>query len=422
MKRIDAIRHLQASVRVPGSKSYTQRALILAALAEGKSWLRNALDAEDTVRLIQALRALGARIRRDGEDLIVTGMDGALTPPGRALFLGNNGTAMRLLTGVVSLGTGTFTLTGTRRLCERPVAPLAEALKSLGVDIETGGDRGGCPPVTVRGRGLPGGRVVLRDLDSSQYVSSLLVAAPYAAGDLTVVLEGRVPSLPYVEMTVEAMRQFGVEVRRDDPRTFIVPHGQRYVGGTHRVEGDVSSASYFFLAAAVTGGSVRVGNIHPRTRQGDIRLLDILEELGCSVRRGEDEVEVSGRGLAAGKRVFDLGDMPDMVPTLAVLSALRPGRTVITGVAHLRVKESDRLAALAAELHKTGIMAHETPDGLVVEGGTPRGAEIETYDDHRIAMSFAVLGLAVPGMAIRDEGCVAKSFPRFWEELEGLTA
>lgn len=421
MRRIDAIRHLQASVRVPGSKSYTQRALILAALAEGKSWLRNALDAEDTVRLIQALRALGARIRRDGEDLIVTGTDGALTPPGRALFLGNNGTAMRLLTGVVSLGTGTFTLTGTRRLCERPVAPLAEALRSLGVDIETGGDRG-CPPVTVRGRGLPGGRVVLRDLDSSQYVSSLLVSAPYAAGDITVVLEGRVPSLPYVEMTVEAMRRFGVEVRRDDPRTFAVPHGQRYAGITHRVEGDVSSASYFFLAAAVTGGSVRVGNINPRTRQGDIRFLDILEELGCSVRRGEDEVDVSGRGLAAGERVFDLGDMPDMVPTLAVLAALRPGRTVITGVAHLRVKESDRLAALAAELKKTGVTAAETPDGLVVEGGAPRGAEIETYDDHRIAMSFAVLGLAVPGMAIRDEGCVAKSFPRFWEELERLAA
>jgi 3-phosphoshikimate 1-carboxyvinyltransferase len=421
MKRIEPARHLRAAVRAPGSKSYTQRALILAALAEGRSRLRNSLDAEDTVRLVQALRALGARIRRDGEDLVVSGTGGILTPPGRALFLGNNGTAMRLLTGVVSLGTGTFTLTGTRRLCERPVEPLVGALRSLGVDVKTGGDRG-CPPVTVRGRGLPGGRVVLRDLDSSQYVSSLLVSAPYAAGDITVVLEGRVPSLPYVEMTVEAMRQFGVDVCRDEGHIFTVPHGQRYSGGTRQVEGDVSSASYFFLAAAVTGGTVRVGNINPRSRQGDIGLLDILESLGCAVRRGENEVEVSGYGLMAGERLFDLGDMPDMVPTLAVLSALRPGRTVITGAAHLRVKESDRLAALATELQRTGISARETPDGLVIEGGVPRGAEIETYDDHRIAMSFAVLGLAVPGMAIRDERCVAKSFPRFWEELERLSA
>jgi len=421
MKRIEPIRHLRAAVTAPGSKSYTQRSLIMAALARGESVLRNALDAEDTVRLIQALRSLGAGIRRDGEDLIVTGTDGVLTPPGEKLFLGNNGTAMRLLTGVVSLGTGTFTLTGDRRLRERPLGPLLEALKTLGVDIETEGGRG-YPPVTVRGRGLPGGRVVLKDLDSSQYVSSLLVSAPYAAGDVTVVLEGRIPSLPYVEMTVEAMRQFGVEVRRDDAHTFIVPHGQRYAGGAYPVEGDVSSASYFFLAAAVTGGTVRVGHINPRTRQGDIGLLGILEDLGCTVRRGVDEVEVTGGVPAAGERVFDLGDMPDMVPTLSVLSALRPGRTTITGVSHLRVKESDRLAALAAELKKTGVSAEERPDGLVIEGGRPRGAEIETYDDHRIAMSFAVLGLAVPGMAIRNERCVAKSFPRFWEQLEGLTA
>lgn len=421
MKRIEPARRLQAAVVAPGSKSYTQRALIMAALARGESILRNSLDAEDSVRLMQALRSLGAGIRWDGEDLIVAGTDGALTPPVGSLFLGNNGTAMRLLTGVVALGTGTFRLTGDRRLCERPVAPLAEALEKLGVDIETGGVRG-CPPVTVRSRGLSGGRVVLKDLDSSQYVSSLLISAPYAAGDVTVVLEGRVPSLPYVEVTIEAMRQFGVEVRRDNRHTFVVPHGQRYAGGTYRVEGDVSSASYFFLAAAVTGGTVRVGRINPRTRQGDIGLLDILEELGCMVRRGDDEVEVTGGTLATGDRVFDLGNMPDMVPTLAVLSALRPGRTTITGVSHLRVKESDRLSALATELKKTGVSAEEKPDGLVIEGGRPRGAEIETYNDHRIAMSFAVLGLAVPGMAILNEQCVAKSYPRFWEELEGLTA
>ncbi|MGV8081890.1 MAG: 3-phosphoshikimate 1-carboxyvinyltransferase [Syntrophales bacterium] len=420
MKRVEPAGPLRATVIAPGSKSYTQRALIMAALARGESVLRNALDAEDSLRLIQALRSLGAGIRWEGEELFVAGTDGALTPPAGALFLGNNGTAMRLLTSVVALGNGTFTLTGDRRLRERPVGPLREALVALGVDIATEGDRG-CPPVTVRGSGLPGGRVVLKDLDSSQYISSLLISAPYASADVTLVLEGRIPSLPYVEVTVEAMRQFGVEVRRDNGRTFVVPHGQRYAGGTYGVEGDVSSASYFFLAAAVTGGTVRVVRINPRTRQGDIGILDILEELGCTVRRGEGEVEVTGGALANGDRVFDLGNMPDMVPTLAVLAALRPGRTAITGVPHLRVKESDRLAALAAELKKIGVSAEERPDGLVIEGGRPRGAEIETYNDHRIAMSFAVLGLAVPGMAILNEHCVAKSYPRFWEELEGLS-
>jgi len=421
MKRIEPAGPLRGVVSAPGSKSYTQRALILASLADGESVLRNALDAEDTIRLTQALRCVGAGIRQDRDDLLVTGTGGRLSPPGRPLFLGNNGTAMRLMTGVVSLGTGTFTLTGDERLRERPVGPLLDALRTLGADLETGGDRG-CPPVTVRGRGLSGGTVVFRDLDSSQYVSALLMSAPYAAGDVTVRLEGRIPSLPYVEVTVDAMEQFGVGVGRDDANTFVVPHGQRYAGRAYEVEGDVSSASYFFLAAAVTGGTVRVRNINPRTRQGDIGLLGIFEQLGCTVRWEGSEIEVTGGRPAPGERVFHLGNMPDMVPTLAVLAALRPGRTVITGVPHLRIKESDRLAALSAELRKTGVTAFETTDGLVIEGGSPRGAEIETYSDHRIAMSFAVLGLAVPGMTIRDERCVAKSFPRFWDELEGLAA
>jgi 3-phosphoshikimate 1-carboxyvinyltransferase len=294
------------------------------------------------------------------------------------------------------------------------------ALKTLGGACETEGDRG-YPPVTVRGRGLSGGRVLLKNLDSSQYVSSLLISAPYAAGDVTVVLEGRIPSLPYVEVTLEAMERFGVTVRREAPNTFVVPRGQRYGGRTYRVEGDVSSASYFFLAAAVAGGTVRVHNIRPRTRQGDLGLLSVLEELGCAVRREDGAVTVTGGVQVPGEKTFDLGAMPDMVPTLAVLAALRPGKTTITGVAHLRVKESDRLAALATELRKTGIDALETADGLVIAGGRPRGAEIETYDDHRIAMSFAVLGLAVPGMVIGNERCVEKSFPRFWEALESLS-
>ena len=417
---ITSVKHpLEAIVTMPGSKSYTQRALVLAALAEGKSILHNPLVAEDTGHLIAALRLLGTDIlSRDG-DLLVTGTGGRLADPGREIYLGNNGTAMRILTGLVSIGRGTFTLTGDQRLRERPIEPLLAALRSLGIDARSL-DREGYPPVVVRTLGLQGGKVTLRDIESSQYISALLLCAPYAAGDTLIELEGRVPSLPYVDMTIEAMMQFGVDVKRDRAHRYLVKSGRRYGGIGYRIEGDASSASYFFLAAAICGGKVSVENINPRSLQGDMGFLSLLETLGCSVVREKNRVELAGRELRGGDRVFDLGDMPDMVPTLAVLSALRPGRTVIENVGHLRFKESDRLSALAAELGKTGIPVEERKDGLIITGGQPHGAEIETYNDHRIAMSFAVLGLAVPGISIRNPACVSKSFPGFWGALEKL--
>jgi 3-phosphoshikimate 1-carboxyvinyltransferase len=417
---ITSVKHpLEATVTMPGSKSYTQRALVLAALAEGKSVLRNPLVAEDTSHLIAALRLLGADILSRNGDLFVTGTGGRLANPGREIYLGNNGTAMRILTGLVSIGRGTFTLTGDQRLRERPIEPLLAALRSLGIDARSL-SREGYPPVVIRTSGLQGGKVTLRDIESSQYISALLLCAPYGTGDTLIELEGRVPSLPYVDMTIEAMKQFGVDVQRDTARSYLVKSGQRYRGIRYRIEGDASSASYFFLAAAICQGKVSVENINPRSLQGDIGFLSLLETLGCSVIWEKNRVELAGRELHGGDRVFDLGDMPDMVPTLAVLAALRPGRTVIENVAHLRLKESDRLSALATELGKTGIPVEERKDGLIITGGQPHGAEIETYNDHRIAMSFAVLGLAVPGMSIRNPACVSKSFPGFWGELEKL--
>ena len=404
---------------MPGSKSYTQRALVLAALAEGKSILHNPLVAEDTSHLIAALRLLGTDILSRNGDLFVTGTGGRLANPGREIYLGNNGTAMRILTGLVSIGRGTFTLTGDQRLRERPIEPLLAALRSLGIDARSL-DREGYPPVVIRTSGLQGGKVTLRDIESSQYISALLLCAPYGAGDTLIELEGRVPSLPYVDMTIEAMTQFGVDVQRDTARRYLVKSGQRYRGIRYRIEGDASSASYFFLAAAICQGKVSVENINPWSLQGDIGFLSLLETLGCSVIWEKNRVELAGRELHGGDRVFDLGDMPDMVPTLAVLAALRPGRTVIENVAHLRLKESDRLSALATELGKTGIPVEERKDGLIITGGQPHGAEIETYNDHRIAMSFAVLGLAVSGISIRNPACVSKSFPGFWGELEKL--
>jgi 3-phosphoshikimate 1-carboxyvinyltransferase len=422
MRNVIEIRPLErvnAEVRVPGSKSYTQRALVAAALAEGKSILRNTLASEDTRYLVEALRSLGAQIVASDGDVIVTGTGGRLRPPAGELFLGNNGTAMRFLVGASALAEGDVTLTGEPRLCERPLQPLLDALGSLGV-ASTCRRAGGFPPVTVHGGTLRGGRAVFRDIESSQYVSSILLAAAYAAGDVDVEMQGSTVSRPYVEMTLSVMKAFGVPAEKRGENIFAVTGGNRYRGCRYLVEGDLSSASYFFLAAALCGGTVRVLDTNFWTHQGDVRFLRFLKELGCGVTATEKWIEVTGGALPGGEFTASMEDIPDMVPTMAVLAAMRPGRTVIRRVAHLRIKESNRLEALVKELTKTGIEAAETDDGLVITGGAPRGTEIETYNDHRIAMSFAVLGLAVPGMRIRNPGCVGKSFPGFWTELEKL--
>jgi 3-phosphoshikimate 1-carboxyvinyltransferase len=418
MQEIRPLQSLDAVVAVPGSKSYTQRALVISALAQGLSVLRRPLLSDDTRHLIAALQAMGTHITIEDGAIAVKGTAGHLHAPTRPIALGNNGTAIRLLTTMVTLGSGVFTLTGDDRLCERPIKPLLEALRSLGVDARS--RCAGFPPVIVQADGLAGGRVVLRDIESSQYVSSLLISAPYMRNGLDLELAGRIPSLPYIEMTVEAMKRFGGSVTVHSPRHYTVPGGHAYEAADYAVEGDVSSASYFFLAAMLTGGRVRVEHLHPRTLQGDIRLVDLLEELGGTVVRGEDWIELTGGSLGIGEKRFDLNDMPDMVPTLAVLAARRPGRTILTNVSHLRHKESNRLAALATELQRMGIHAREMEDGLEIEGGIPIGAAIETYNDHRIAMAFAVLGLVTPGIIIRDREVVNKSFPTFWQTLDGL--
>jgi 3-phosphoshikimate 1-carboxyvinyltransferase len=408
-----------AAVRVPGSKSYTQRALVIASLAEGRSFLQGPLASEDTDYLTEALRLLGAEVLPSGMNLAITGTGGRLAPPRRPIFLGNNGTAARFLLSAASLGNGDYHLTGSPRLCQRPVKPLLDALRSLG-GVSTCEGKEGFLPLTIHAQGIQGGRATFAEVESSQYISSLLISAPYARKGVEIEVKGFTASRPYIAMTMEVMGRFGVSVERKAGNGYILRSGQRYRGTSYAVEGDASSASYFFLAAALCQGTIRVSPMSRETLQGDGGFLRILEELGCAVSSGEFWVEVEGRPLPAGDRVYDMGDMPDMVLTLAVLSAVRPGRTVIHGAAHLRIKESNRLGALARELAKTGIRAEEREDGLVIEGGSPRGAEIETYNDHRIAMSFAMLGLAAPGMRIQDGSCVGKSFPGFWEELGKL--
>jgi 3-phosphoshikimate 1-carboxyvinyltransferase len=420
MIEIHPIRRLKAAVSVPGSKSYTQRALLAAALAAGTSRLRHTLVSGDTQYLMTALTEIGAGIRVESHDVFVAGTGGRIAAPGKDLFVGNNGTALRFLTALAALGTGTYTVTGEPRLLERPLLPLLKALETLGAVLYTK-DARGYPPVRIDASGLSGGQVAFRDADSSQYISALLLAAPYARGDVSVRLEGRTVSQPYIGMTLDVMRAFGGVVEPEGGHHCHVPGRQCYQGCDYAVEGDASSASYFFLAAALCRASVTVMNVNPKSAQGDLKMLNIFEKLGCAVRRGDSWIEVTGLGLPGGEAHFDMGDMPDMAPTLAVLSAFRPGRTIIGNCAHLRIKESDRIASLVTELNRIGVGARETADGLIIEGGRPRGARIETYNDHRIAMSFAVAGLAAPGMRIENEQCVNKSFPGFWDALGRLT-
>ncbi len=400
-------------VRVPGSKSLTQRALVIAALARDNSFISNPLISEDTNYLMEGLRILGAQIVSVSGGLYVNGTAGKLANTNRQIFLGNNGTALRFLTALVCLGQGQYILTGEKRLRERPVGALAEALKKMGAHITCTSD---CPPVTINANGLAGGKISLRDVESSQYVSALLLCAPYTRQGIELTLRGRVSSVPYIDLTVAAMREFGIKIEKEKNK-YTVKRQNSYQGREYRVEGDASSASYFFLAAALLQRPIRVMGISRKSCQGDIHLLEILEKLGCHIEAREDWVEVTGNNLTEGDFIFDLNDMPDMVPTLAVLAAFRRGKTTITNVEHLRIKESDRLTAMAAELKRAGIKAEETAGGLIIAGGKMKPAKIQTYNDHRIAMSFAVAALAVTGIEITDKKCVDKSFPEFWEEL-----
>jgi 3-phosphoshikimate 1-carboxyvinyltransferase len=378
------------------------------------------LTSEDTNYLMEALRLLGADINLQGNDISVEGTVGRVVAPSSALYLGNNGTGLRFLVGMVSVGHGTFVLDGTDRMRQRPIQPLVDALNQIGVKAFCVNGTG-CPPVKVEGRGLPGGKTRLHTALSSQYVSSLLLAAPYAEKDIEIEVSTLVPSWPYVELTLDVMARFGVSVEDFDKKRFRVKAPQTYHAREYLIEGDVSSATYFMAAAAVIGRSVRISNIRGSSLQGDLRFLEILRTMGCAVSKSKEGVEVIGPLSNHEDLAFDLNDAPDMVPALAVVSAFRRGRTKLQNILHLRVKESDRVAALTSELRKLGARAEKTADGMVIQGIATRGTEIECYNDHRIAMSFAIAGLAIDGVIIKDPDCVKKSFPDFWDRLDALS-
>ena len=415
-QEIKPCRQVQATLTLPGSKSYTHRALMAAALAGGESVLTNALAAEDTEMTAQALTQLGVGIDWQGTTIRVTGRNGHWLPTPLPIYLGNSGTSMRFLTALAALGEGEYLLTGTERLCQRPLGELLTALGAIGVRAAS--EKGdGCPPVRVTG-GLSGGRTQLSGAISSQYLSALLFIGPLAPKGLKLEITGKLVSRPYVDLTLEVLSDFGIASYREGYRYFELPGDQCYQPREYQIEADASSASYFWAAAALTGGRAAITNLSLDSSQGDAAFPRVLEQMGCTIKSTPAGLTVQG-GPLRGVTV-DMATMPDLVPTLAVLAAFARGDTVITGVAHLRHKESDRLAAVATELGKLGIEARETVDGLVIRGGTPKGAVIHTYNDHRIAMSFAVAGLKAPGMVITDPNCVAKSFPDFWKYFDRL--
>ena len=411
---------IHGRIRPPGSKSITNRALVCAALADGDSTLTGALDSEDTRVMIDSLGRLGIEVQSSdaGRTLVVHGAGGELPALEADLFCANSGTTIRFLTALASLGHGSFRLDGVERMRERPIGDLLEALKQLGaVALSENGN--GCPPVVVHANGLPGGTAKIRGDISSQFLSGLLMTAPCARAAVGLVIDGPLVSQPYVRMTAEVMRAFGpeIEVATDMARFTIEP--QPYSAREYAIEPDASAASYFWAVAAVTGGEVTVEGLTADSLQGDVGFVTCLEQMGCEVLRESDSLTVVGRPLRGVD--VDMNAISDTVPTLAVVALFADGPTTIRNVGHIRHKETDRIAAVATELRKLGVEVDEAPDGLTIHPGKLRPAAIDTYRDHRMAMSFAVAGLRIAGVRINDPGCVEKTYPQFFSNLQQLT-
>jgi 3-phosphoshikimate 1-carboxyvinyltransferase len=415
-------RPFDGEVALPGSKSYSNRALLVAALARGRSEISEALWSDDTLYMRRALEALGARVQADeaARTVVVDGVDGRFPAAQATLEVGNAGTAARFLTAAVALGQGTFVVDGSPAMRKRPIQPLLDGLRALGVDAESR-EGTGCPPVVVRARGIEGGRARMRGDISSQYFSAILLAAPYARHDVEIEVEGALVSAPYITMTLSTMEAFGVAAEREGDRRFRVAAGQRYEGRSYAVEPDASAASYFFAAAAVTGSRVVVPRLGADSAQGDLGLLDVLARMGCDVVVGRDSVTLRGpdrlRGIEA-----DFTRMGDVATTLMAIAPFADGPVTVRGIAQTHYEESDRPVAAATELRRMGLRVESDWDSVTIHPGRPRPTDVQTYDDHRIAMSFAVTGLRASGIRIVNPGCVSKTFPEYFDVLDRLTA
>ena len=413
----------QASIRPPGSKSLTNRALVCAALARGTTRLSGLLDSEDTRVMLDALVQLGLTVRVDHQrhTAEIEGCGGKIPASRGELYIANSGTTVRFLTALVALARGTFRLHGTPRMHERPIQDLLDALRQLGVRAESEAGTG-CPPVVVHAAGFPARKTKIRGDVSSQFLSAVLLAAPCAesrdGAPFEIEIVGELVSVPYVEMTIAVMRSFGavVEVAPGWKHFRIAPSG--YQATDYEIEPDASAASYFWAAAAITGGRVRVEGLSKQSLQGDVAFCDVLAQMGCRVFEEAGGTVVEG-GPLVGVDV-DMSDISDTVQTLGAVALFARGATNVRNVGHIRHKETDRIGALATELRKLGAAVEERADGLRITPGPLHGATIDTYDDHRMAMSLALPGLKIPGVVINDPQCTGKTYPGFWHDLEQL--
>jgi 3-phosphoshikimate 1-carboxyvinyltransferase len=410
------------TVRLPGSKSISNRVLLLAALAGGQTEVAGLLDADDTRVMREALSALGVRISSRDESLVVQGVNGPFPVKQADLFLGNAGTAFRPLTAALALSGGEYRLSGVPRMHERPIGDLVDGLRGIGAHIDYLGNSG-FPPLMIRaGRISCSGAVRVRGDVSSQFLTALLMALPLSGGEGTVEVEGALISRPYVEITLNVMRRFGIEVRREGWKRFDVPAGPYVSPGRILVEGDASSASYFLAAGAIGGGPVRVEGVGRDSIQGDVRFTEVIERMGAQVAFQENSIEVKGGRGRLRAIDMDMNHIPDAAMTAAVMALFADGPSTIRNIASWRVKETDRMAAMATELRKLGAQVEQGEDYLKITPGPLRpGVAIDTYDDHRMAMCFSLAALGGVPVRINDPGCVAKTFPTYFEALAGIS-
>lgn len=413
------IQPLSATIRVPGSKSLTNRALLIAALANGTTRLTNALFSDDSSYFASALKTLGFDVQLDevNSEMTVTGLGGSIPSTKAELFVGNAGTAARFLSAFLTLGNGEYILDGEPRMRERPIGDLVDALQQLGVELKTINN---CPPVQISAKGLQGGKTKIAGNVSSQFLSALLMVAPYAKSPVEIEVTTELNSKPYVDMTLAIMQEFGVQIEREDYKRFIIKPASFLPLSSYSIESDASAASYFFATPAICGGTVRVENISRNSKQGDIAFLDILGQMGCLVKEANNSIEIIGARSLNGIDV-DMRDIPDTAQTLAVIAPFASSATRIRGIASARVKETDRVHATCTELARLGVRVEEHEDGMTIDPCDEiRPATIQTYNDHRMAMAFSLIGLRVDGISIENPACVSKTFPKFFEVLDSL--
>lgn len=409
---------IRGTIRPPGSKSLTNRALVISALAAGTSRLSGALDSQDTRVMIDSLGRLGLNVAHNAAHATITmhGCGGSFPSNSAELRLENSGTSIRFLTAICALACGRYRLDGNARMRERPIGDLVSTLNQLGSDCrcELNND---CPPVLVVAQGLPGGKASVRSDLSSQFLSAVLMVAPYAMKPVEIQVEGELVSEPYVDMTLGIMRQFGMHVHRAGKNHFRF-EPSLYKAIDYSIEPDASAASYFFAAAAMTGGRITVPGLSRVALQGDVKFVEALERMGCEVHWDVDSITVTG-GMLHGIDV-DMNEISDTAQTLAVVATAALGPTRIRNVAHMRHKETDRISALAIELRRLGQDVEEFPDGLLIHPSAVTPGVVETYDDHRMAMSFSLLGLRHSGIRIANPRCVEKTYPHYFADLERL--